>query len=115
MTAAARRFADLVGNTPLLALDRFAGALHGRILAKIEYLNPAGSIRTRGAVQIKSLAARRIGDENHGRIDERLLLAVENSSIERTGIRADGNFELAARGIDTERRIQRIDGDIGPI
>ena len=78
-------------------------------------MNPAGSIRTRGAVQIKSLAARRIGDENHGRIDERLLLAVENSSIERTGIRADGNFELAARGIDTERRIQRIDGDIGPI
>ena len=49
MTVAAHRFADLVGNTPLLALDRFAGALHGRILAKIEYLNPAGSIKDRTA------------------------------------------------------------------
>ncbi|XYD12429.1 cysteine synthase family protein (plasmid) [Methylobacterium sp. NMS12] len=50
MTVAARRFTDLVGNTPLLALDRFgAGALHGRILAKIEYLNPAGSIKDRTA------------------------------------------------------------------
>lgn len=44
-------FAALVGNTPLLALGRFAEALKlgSRILAKIEYLNPAGSIKDRTA------------------------------------------------------------------
>lgn len=44
-------FAALVGNTPLLELGRFAAGLQlgARILAKIEYLNPAGSIKDRTA------------------------------------------------------------------
>ncbi|UZF93409.1 PLP-dependent cysteine synthase family protein [Bosea sp. NBC_00550] len=44
-------FAALVGNTPLLELRRFAEGLHlgSRIFAKIEYLNPAGSIKDRAA------------------------------------------------------------------
>lgn len=44
-------FAALVGNTPLLELGRFAEELQlgARILAKIEYLNPAGSIKDRTA------------------------------------------------------------------
>jgi len=44
-------FAALVGNTPLLELGRFAEELKlgARILAKIEYLNPAGSIKDRTA------------------------------------------------------------------
>lgn len=44
-------FAALVGNTPLLELRRLAEGLKlgSRILAKIEYLNPAGSIKDRTA------------------------------------------------------------------
>jgi cysteine synthase A len=44
-------FAALVGDTPLLELGRFAEDLKlgSRILAKIEYLNPAGSIKDRTA------------------------------------------------------------------
>jgi cysteine synthase A len=44
-------FATLVGKTPLLELCRFAEKLElgARILAKIEYLNPAGSIKDRTA------------------------------------------------------------------
>lgn len=44
-------FAALVGNTPLLELGRFTEGLKlgARILAKIEYLNPAGSIKDRTA------------------------------------------------------------------
>ncbi|MDR2525248.1 MAG: cysteine synthase A [Oscillospiraceae bacterium] len=41
--------ADLVGKTPLLALERYAEGLElgGRIIAKLEYLNPAGSVKDR--------------------------------------------------------------------
>jgi len=44
-------FAALVGKTPLLDLGRLAEGLQlgARILAKIEYLNPAGSIKDRTA------------------------------------------------------------------
>ncbi len=38
----------LIGHTPLLALHRFAPG--GGILAKLEYLNPAGSVKDRAAL-----------------------------------------------------------------
>ncbi len=42
---------DLIGKTPLLALDRVANALglHATVLAKLEYRNPAGSVKDRVA------------------------------------------------------------------
>lgn len=43
------QFTDLIGNTPLLRLKRYS-AFHGvsaRILAKLEYFNPAGSVKDR--------------------------------------------------------------------
>ncbi|HPY37805.1 MAG TPA: cysteine synthase family protein, partial [Clostridia bacterium] len=42
---------DLVGNTPMLELNGFCRArgIGARILAKLEYLNPAGSIKDRVA------------------------------------------------------------------
>ena len=45
---------QLVGNTPLLELKNIANqkALHARILAKLEYLNPAGSVKDRVALQM---------------------------------------------------------------
>lgn len=41
-----------VGNTPLVALDRFAGGLPGRVLAKLEGMNPAGSAKDRAAARM---------------------------------------------------------------
>lgn len=46
---------DLIGNTPLLALDRIWPG-PGRILAKCEFLNPAGSIKDRSAYSMLKYA-----------------------------------------------------------
>ncbi|MDR1060479.1 MAG: cysteine synthase A [Clostridiales bacterium] len=43
------KFTDLIGNTPLLEIGNFARAegLSATILAKLEYFNPAGSVKDR--------------------------------------------------------------------
>ncbi|MGH3009456.1 MAG: cystathionine beta-synthase [Gaiellaceae bacterium] len=38
---------DLVGGTPIVRLDRLSPAGHARILAKLEFLNPGGSVKDR--------------------------------------------------------------------
>lgn len=43
---------EAIGNTPLVALDRITRGLNGRILAKLEYLNPGFSKKDRPALQI---------------------------------------------------------------
>lgn len=47
-------FEELVGNTPLLAIERFqkARGLMATVYAKLEYLNPAGSVKDRAALQM---------------------------------------------------------------
>ena len=46
---------ELIGNTPLLKADRYAeaaGATKATILAKLEYFNPAGSVKDRVALSM---------------------------------------------------------------
>jgi cystathionine beta-synthase len=38
---------ELVGNTPIVRLDRLSPPGHARILAKLEHLNPGGSVKDR--------------------------------------------------------------------
>ncbi len=38
---------ELIGNTPLVRLNRITSANSGEILAKLEYLNPGGSVKDR--------------------------------------------------------------------
>ena len=38
---------DLIGNTPILKLNKIAEGLPGTIYAKLEFLNPGGSIKDR--------------------------------------------------------------------
>src|SRR6187397_1290738 len=38
---------DLVGSTPIVRLDRISADVPGTILAKLEYLNPGGSLKDR--------------------------------------------------------------------
>ena len=46
---------QLIGNTPMLKLNKYsiyAGATDATILAKLEYLNPAGSVKDRVALNM---------------------------------------------------------------
>ena len=51
MSHIAHDITALIGHTPLLALDRYAEkrCLPAVLLAKLEYLNPAGSVKDRVA------------------------------------------------------------------
>ena len=61
MSKIAHSVEELIGHTPLLALERY-GARHGfsaQVLAKLEYLNPAGSAKDRvGLSMIQDAEAR---------------------------------------------------------
>ncbi len=52
MTKIAKQLTDLVGNTPLLELNRYSASkqLGTSIIAKIEYFNPGGSVKDRIAL-----------------------------------------------------------------
>jgi len=43
---------DLVGNTPLLRLNRVTDGLQAAVLAKVEYFNPGGSVKDRIALRM---------------------------------------------------------------
>lgn len=43
---------DLVGNTPLVRLNRIAQGMAPLVLAKVEYLNPGGSVKDRIALRM---------------------------------------------------------------
>jgi cystathionine beta-synthase len=49
---------ELVGNTPLLRLSHVVGDAQPLVLAKIEYLNPGGSVKDRIAVKMIEAAER---------------------------------------------------------
>jgi cysteine synthase len=49
---------DLVGNTPIVRLDRLSPPGGARILAKLEYLNPGGSVKDRIGLSMIEAAER---------------------------------------------------------
>ncbi|MDR1410299.1 MAG: cysteine synthase A [Oscillospiraceae bacterium] len=59
--AIANRLSDLIGNTPLLTLNRYAASrgLTAEITAKLEYFNPAGSVKDRIALAMIEDAEKR--------------------------------------------------------
>ncbi|MDR3234095.1 MAG: cysteine synthase A [Planctomycetaceae bacterium] len=59
--AIAKHITDLVGNTPLLEVSNYnkSHALKGTIVAKLEYFNPAGSVKDRIAVAMLDDAEKR--------------------------------------------------------
>ena len=50
MSKIAESALDLIGNTPLLKLNRYSAEAGVTILGKLEYLNPAGSVKDRIAL-----------------------------------------------------------------
>lgn len=58
---------ELVGDTPLLECERLGEGLFGRIFAKLEYFNPAGSVKDRAAL-FMILDAEKRGDLHRGSV-----------------------------------------------
>ena len=56
---------DLIGNTPLVRLNKVTAGLEAEVLAKLEYLNPSGSIKDRIALYMIENAEKR-GDLKPG-------------------------------------------------
>ncbi|MBD3943233.1 pyridoxal-phosphate dependent enzyme [Microbacterium sp. NEAU-LLC] len=54
----AQSVADLVGNTPLVQLNRVTDGIAATVLAKVEYFNPGGSAKDRIAARIIDAAER---------------------------------------------------------
>jgi cysteine synthase A len=65
---------DTVGNTPLVALNRLGENLAAEVVAKLEYFNPAGSVKDRIGVAMIDAA------EAEGRIEPARSLIVEPTS-----------------------------------
>jgi cystathionine beta-synthase len=49
---------DLVGHTPLVRLHALTEGIEGQVLAKVEYLNPGGSVKDRIALKMVEAAER---------------------------------------------------------
>ena len=51
MAKIAKQLTDLIGNTPLLELSHFNenNHLQAKVIAKLEYFNPLGSVKDRAA------------------------------------------------------------------
>ena len=49
---------DLIGNTPLVRLKKVAAGLPATVVAKVEYVNPGGSVKDRIAVRMVDAAER---------------------------------------------------------
>ena len=43
---------ELIGNTPVVRLNKISGNVESEILAKLEYLNPTGSLKDRIALEM---------------------------------------------------------------
>src|SRR3712207_2257964 len=52
----AQHISELVGNTPLVRLNSVTSGLSATVLAKVEYLNPGGSVKDRIALKMVEAA-----------------------------------------------------------
>ena len=55
---------ELIGNTPMIRLNRVTNGVEAAVLAKLEYLNPTGSVKdriaARSVVSARKLHPRRL-------------------------------------------------------
>ena len=64
----------LIGNTPLVRLNRMASGLRGEVVAKLEFFNPAHSVKDRiGAAMVDAL-------EREGKLEPGVSTIIEPTS-----------------------------------
>jgi cysteine synthase A len=78
MTRIHRDITTTIGDTPLVQLNRVTEGLDARVVAKLEYFNPLGSIKDRVGLSMIEAA------ERQGRIDEDTIILESTSG--NTGI-----------------------------
>ncbi|MDH7525557.1 MAG: cysteine synthase A [Peptococcaceae bacterium] len=90
MMRIAKTLTDLIGNTPMLELSKYSrsAGLNARLVAKLEYFNPAGSIKDRTAYAMLRAA------EDNGKLKKDPVIIEPTSG--NTGIALA--FAAAARG-----------------
>ncbi|WP_049256843.1 cysteine synthase A [Neisseria bacilliformis] len=74
----AKNITDLIGNTPLVELNRLAEGLPGRVVAKLEFFNPGSSVKDRIAEAMIKAA------EKEGKINKNTTIVEATSG--NTGI-----------------------------
>ncbi|MBK5231165.1 MAG: pyridoxal-phosphate dependent enzyme, partial [Thermoleophilia bacterium] len=91
MAAKIRNIIELTGGTPIVPLARLSDGLPGAVVAKLEFFNPAGSVKDRIGVAMVEAA------ERDGLIEPGRTTIVEATSG-NTGIALA--FVAAAKGYD---------------
>ena len=74
----AKNITDLIGNTPLVELNRLTEGLPGRVVAKLEFFNPGSSVKDRIAEAMIEAA------EKEGKINKDTIIVEATSG--NTGI-----------------------------
>ncbi len=74
----AKNITDLIGNTPLVELNRLGEGLPGRVVAKLEFFNPGSSVKDRIAEAMIEAA------EKEGKINKNTVIVEATSG--NTGI-----------------------------
>ncbi|EGV37169.1 cysteine synthase A [Neisseria weaveri ATCC 51223] len=74
----ANSITDLIGNTPLVQLNRLTEGLPGRVVAKLEFFNPGNSVKDRIAASMIEAA------EQEGKINKNTVIVEATSG--NTGI-----------------------------